>query len=587
MGASVSRLRPALAVTAALSLTVAAAAPALGATVTTPATGAAQSALTILDVSLGGHQVQAGTVAAVARTAGSRLAQIVVTPATVDSTAYGKQTITPASAPATVPSGSPQTVSVPNLLDLTGPTLAVDAQDGATAVLTSAVLKALGQLTLKPAGLTSLPVDLTAASLDNLAKVTSSQSEASKTIVIGGLSLPSISQLLSSLGVDLTALLDQLTQGNLTKLGGLVDANLATLNAAVDTAQAALTSAGATAADSLSGAQAALAPAQAAVTTAQSTLTTAQAALTAANDAWNTAFSAINPALLPAGVSSTLTPAGFQALAPAVQTTVDALTSADLASLAATAVNAQTAVDAAQTALTAAQNLVTLINNLIDALQALVTAVASAVTGNTDPLAALGNITVQTKAVAATTSPTPVAEAKVGTLKVLGSDALPSQLTSVLGAATKTLTDVLTSVSGVTFTPPSIQVGAGNTATSTVGTTRKATASITGLTITLPSIALPTSLSTLTSAIPGAATITNGVASVLGGTVHVAVLAESASYTPATTTTKTPTGSKTPSSSSGNPSLADTGLTRAVPAVAALLVIAALAVMRRRARTEI
>src|SRR5207245_9830292 len=56
-----------------------------------------------------------------------------------------------------------------------------------------------------PAGLASLPVNLQAASLDHLAKVTATQSEAPTTIVVGGLSLPSINALLKSLGVDLNA----------------------------------------------------------------------------------------------------------------------------------------------------------------------------------------------------------------------------------------------------------------------------------------------------------------------------------------------------------------------------------------------
>ena len=574
------RLRPVLAATAVLTLT-AAAAPAIGATTTTPATGSAQSTLTLLDVALGGHSVQAGQIAAVATNTPSRLAQLVVTPAVLDGSAVGRQTVTPASAPATVPSGSPQSVSVPNLLTLTGPTLSVDAQEGPAAVLTSAALKALGQLNLTPAGLAALPVNLQAASLDNLAKVTATQSEASKSIVIGGLSLPSINDLLKSLGVDLNALLDQLTQGNLNKLQGLVGSTLTTLNSAVDTAQAALTSAGQSAPDTLSTAQAALAPAQAAAASAQTAETAAQTAATAADTAWTTAIGT-SPAgtLSAAGVTSALTPTDFQALGTTAQNLLIAAVP-NLATLATTAISADAAFAAAQTALTAANNVVTLVNNLIDALQALVNGVLNAVTTNTDPLAALGNITVQTKAVAGdASSPTPVAEAHVGTLKVLGSDALPSQLTSVLGAATSTLDSVLSSVTGVTFTPPSIAIGTGHTSTSTVGSTRKATASITGLTVTLPSIALPTSLSTITTAVPGAATIVGNVVSVLGGSVRVATLAESAAHTPATsTTTKTPSGSKTPS---GGPTLAGTGLSRTIPALAALLIVGALAMLHRR-----
>ena len=567
------RSRPILAVTAGLLL-AASAAPALAATTTTPATGAAQSTLTLLDVALGGHQVSAGQIAAVASNTGSRVAQLVVTPAVLDGTAVGRQTVTPANAPATIPSGSPQTVSVPNLLSVTGPTLTLDAQSGPTAVLTSAALKALGQVTLTPAGLATLPINLQTASLDNLAKVTASQTEATKSVVIGGLALPSVNQLLSSLGVDLNALLDQLTQGNLDKLGGLVGANLATLNAAVDTAQAAIASAP----DSLAAAQTALTSATTAAGNANTALAAANTALTAADSAFTTAVGAIAPATLTAaGVTSSLTPAQFQALLPAAQTILTTA-SPNLATLAANAISAQAAQVAATAVLAAATALVTELNALINALQNLVNAVAGAVTGDTDPLAALGNITVETSAIASKTSPTPVAQAKVGTLKILGSDAVPAQLTTVLGTVTKTLSDVLRSVAGVAFTPPSVSIGSGHTSTSTVGSTHKSTASITGLTITLPSIALPTTLSTVVSAVPGAATIVGNVVSVLGGTVHVAVLAESASYTPATSTTS----SGSPGSSAGGPTLAGTGLSRTVPVVAALFVVAALAVLHRR-----
>jgi hypothetical protein len=276
------------------------------------------------------------------------------------------------------------------------------------------------------------------------------------------------------------------------------------------------------------------------------------------------------PTNLAASAFSTLTSAQQAALAAVVP---------NIATLAANAVSADTALAAAQAALTAANNVVALVNALVDALQALVNAVAGAVTGDTDPLAALGNITVQTKAIASQTSPTPVAEAKVGTLKILGSDAVPAQLTTALASVTKTLSDVLRSVAGVAFTPPSVSVGAGHTSTSTTGSTRKSTASITGLTITLPSIALPSALSTVTTAIPGATAIAGNVVSVLGGTVHVAVLAESATYTPATSTTSS---SGTPGSTTNEPSLAGTGLSHTIPVVAALFVVAALAVLHRR-----
>lgn len=587
------RLRPALAATAALSLT-AAAVPALAApsaTRSTPSKGSAQSTLTLLDLALANHSLRLGSIAGVATTATHRTAQLVVTPAQLDGTSYGQQTVTPSSAPSTV-DGSGKTVSIPSVLDATGPTFGVDAQAGPTAVLTSAALKALGQLTLKPADLLSFPIDLTAAKLDNLSKVTATQAEATKSVTIGSLSLPSLDELLGALGVKVPALLPLLSQQALTTLGNLVGVNgLAALNTAVDTAQGKLQNA----ADTLAGASAALQPAKDAATTAQSTLATATGTLTTANAAFDNAFGALSSgALAGLGVATNLTPVQFLALAPATRSAVDALTAADLVALANSAVSAQTAVDAATAALAAAQAVVANVQALIDALQALVDAVLGAVTGNSNPLATLGNITVTTKAVATTTStPTPVAEAKVGSLKILGNDAVASQLTSAVGGVMTTLAGVLNSVAGVRFTPPAIAIGSGKTDTTTSGTTRQASASITGLTLTLPSIQLPSQLSTVTQAVPNFATIANGVTSILGGQLQVATLNEAAAMTPGTTAstpdnpsspTDNPATPSTPASPS-SPSLAHTGLATTLPLSAALLILAALAVAHRRRAT--
>jgi hypothetical protein len=557
-GAVVHLSRPALAVTAALTLT-AGAAPALAASTSTPSKGNAHSALTLLQVSLAGHTVTAGTIEGVASDATSRVAKLVVTPVTLDGTAIGQQTITPANSPMTVPS-SAQSATVPNLLSLTGPTLAVSAKSGPTAVVTSAVLKALGAVTLKPAGLVTLPLNLQAASMTNIAQVTSAKSEAEKSLNIGSLSLPSVNDLLTGLGVDLDALLAQLTQGNLNALNGLVSGTaLTTLNTAVDNAQAAL----ATAPDSLAAAVAALAPATTQLNQATAALNTATSAFTSA---MGTAFA--NPALATAlgavGITSTSSPATVVSLIGALDPTLQSA--------------AQGAVDA-QTVQTTAQTLVDNLNALIDALQNLVNAVLGAVTSNGDPLAALGNISVATRALATSSSATPTASATLGSVDVLGTAASVGQLTSVLGGVTNTLAGVLNSVAGVTFTPPSVQVGTPHTSASKHGTTHRATASVTGLTVTLPTIKLPAALSTITSSVPGASVV-NGVVNVLGGSVKVGSLDEAADLTPGTTSS---TPSTTPSSSSGGPSLAGTGMSTTIPAVAALLVIAALAVLRRRA----
>lgn len=562
-------LRPALAATAALTLTAAAAPAALAASSTTPSAGTAHSALTLLQVSIAGHDVTAGGIDAVATDAATRAAKLVLTPVSLDGTPEGQQTVTPANAPMNVPA-SPQSVSVANLLSVTGPTFAVDAKAGPTTVLTSAVLKALGSVDLKPAGLVDLPLDLQAASLANVAQVTATQAEAEKSISLGGLALPSVNDLLSGLGVNLTALLAQLTQDKLDALNGLVSTDaLTALNTAVDSAQSALGSAPGT-----------LSAATSALSAANTQLSAANGALTAADTAWSTAFGAIPAASLTGlGVPTSLTPSGFQALSPALQSSVDALSPSDLAALAATAVNAQSVQATAQT-------LVDNLNALVDALQALVNAVLAAVTGNSDPLASLADIAVTTKAVAAQTSPAPVATVSVGSLDVLGAAAPVSSLTTALGSVTSTLAGVLNSVAGVSFTPPTVTLGTPHTSRSQQGQTRKATASITGLTLTLPTITLPAALSTITANTP-AASVVNGVVSVLGGTVKLFDVSEAADFTPAvTTTTPSTPSSPSPSTSGGSPSLASTGLSRTVPVAGALLVIAALAVLHRRRRVS-
>lgn len=547
-------------VTAALTLT-AAAVPAVASTstTTTPATGTATSSLTVADVSLAGQSVQVGSIAAVASDASSRIAKLVVTPLTLNGTPHGSQTVDPSTAPATVPSSGTVTVSLPSGLgSVTGPTFTVDAQAGPTAVLTSAVLKALGAIDLKPAGAVDLPINLQAASLTNLAKVTSTQAEATKSLTIGTLSLPDINTLLAGLGVNVDNLLAALTQDKLDALNGLVSTDtLTSLNAAVDSAQAALTNAP----QSLDAAQAALAP-------AQDALTQATTDATAADGAWSTAITAIgNTALSAFGVTTALTPQQFEALSPTVQSAIDALTSADLATLASTAVTD----DAAKVA---AQTVVDNVNALIDALQNLVAAVLAALSGNTSPLLSLGNVKVVTSAIASDNSPAPVATASIGSVDVLGAAKTVSQLTSALSSVTTTLTGILTSVTGVTFSPPSVALGTGSTSRTTSGATHTATAAITGVTITMPKITLPASLSTLQSAVD-----------VVGGQLKLGVLSDAAQHTPGSSTTTTSPGTTTSTpGTSHTPSLAKTGLARTIPMIAALLVVAALAVLHRRRR---
>lgn len=572
------RFRPALAVTAALTVCTAAAAPGL-ASASTATHGSASSGLRLLHVTLAGHALSAGQIAAQASNAATpHVANIVVTPAALDGTTYGQQTVTPATSPMTVPTGT-QTATLPGgLASVTGPTFAFTAKDGTT-VLTSAVLKALGALNVGP-----LPVslDASAASLTNTAQVTSTQASAEKSVVLGDLSLPSIADLLDALNIDPLSLVLSLTKANLDKLNALVAAPLTSLDNAVTTASSAI---GANAPTTWTATDAAKTQADAAAATADSNAAAANAAFSAAL----TAVDAITPVSTVPGVTTGLTAAQYEALPTGTKDALDSLgqtaNGTDFATL------AQTAVDA-DAAAAAADALAQKLADLENALFALATAVLGTVGASTAPLATLGNISVVTKAVASANSPAPVAEAKVGSVNVLGAITVPSALTTTLNGVLAQLSGVLNSVAGISFTPPSVAVGVGKTSRSVSGATHTASASITGVTITLPKLTLPTTFLNLAVshtrgltakakafgkiATSRAAIDTTVVTS--GGTIEVATLAETASYS--TSAAGTP-------GSSNSPGLAGTGSSYSVPVVAAVLVMSGLVVMRRRrAATE-
>jgi hypothetical protein len=213
----------------------------------------------------------------------------------------------------------------------------------------------------------------------------------------------------------------------------------------------------------------------------------------------------------------------------------------------------------------------------VDALQALVTAltqlitsVLDAIAANDNPLAALGDISIRTSAVAKRT-PTADASVSVGSVEILGAAAPLGQLTSVLDGVTGTLSDVLNSVAGVSFSPPSIEIGAPSHSTDQQGRTRTATASITGVKLTLPSITLPAALHLA------------GVPTGISGSLTLGQLAETARWTPGSTAATTPNSPNTPGTpstpTSGSP-LPDTG-GRMLLSLAGLMVIGAALALRR------
>ena len=540
----------------AASSVVALALPAGAATITKPSKGSATSSLAVLRLTISGTTITAGQIAAVAgNTTKPHQAKLVVTPLESSATgAIGQQTITPSSGASTVPS-APKSAALPSGLgSVTGPTFAVNATDNASGVLVSAALKALGDVKVL-----TVPLSLKAATLSDVAKVTSAQSSASKSLTLGSLSLPSLSDLLASLGVNLNALLKMLPQDQLNQLASLVTSTttgaIKAANAAVDSAQAAVSGT----------APATLDDAASALTTANGTLTTAKAAVTSATSAFTAGFAAI-PALTLTGLG---VPAGttadqYLALAPAVQTALDAATAADLGSLA-------TAVKTAEAAVTTAQAAVDALQALVTALTSLLNAVLGALTGDTNPLAALGNIKVTTSAIAAKT-PKATAAVSVGSINILGSLTPLTSLTTSLDNVMNTLSGVLNSVTGVSFSPAKLTIGQPTHSTQIQGTSRIANASITALTLKLPSITLPQALTLA------------GVPTGISGSLSLGALTDTATWTPGSVvSTGTPTSHpavKPPATPSSTP-LPNTGGRMLLP-VAGLLIMGTAVLLRRR-----
>src|SRR4051812_12851182 len=114
--------------------------------------------------------------------------------------------------------GAAGSVTLPNGLgSVTGPTFVAEAKDTAAGVLATTRLSTIGKVNLS-----GVPINLHLVSLDHTARVVSGNATAEKSFSLGDLSLPTLSQLLAALGLDLTGTLDELTQGKLTQLAGLV-----------------------------------------------------------------------------------------------------------------------------------------------------------------------------------------------------------------------------------------------------------------------------------------------------------------------------------------------------------------------------
>jgi len=489
------------------------------------AAGSATSALQILSLALAGHQADVGTVALTSDTvSGTPVAKVVVTPVKVDGTAYGEQTVTPASSPVTVPVVDSSTVvpsALSGLIAVKSPSFDASASDSDGAS-SKAGTGSLGSVSVLGA-----PLSL-AGSVDVSSLVNGTNAVGEKTVTVKNLALPSVADLLGALGLDLPKLpLDTLT--NL--LNGL---NLT--STAVTTAQQALTTAEATIKTQIDSTQAQIDATQATITKATTDLATAQTQLTAAQKAAADALAAQQAAAaaitaaLPAGTTLTQ----YLALFPSssLVTTYNAAT-AQVTSTSAAVTAAQSAVDTLQKTLTDAQtllsSLVATLNGLLAQVQPQIDALLAAITALLDgtPLVSVDSISIQTQALVTSASTggqsAKVVGGEITGLKVLGTDVLNNVLGSssvnLLDLVGSTLTSVTSTINGLTGTLSSVlsnvpslpslsipapQIGllTKSTATDIVGGFGTASDSVNALSVTIPPITLPASV-----ALPNAASL--------------------------------------------------------------------------------
>ena len=558
-----------------------------------PAVGSAGSTITLLRVDSAAASLRALSATLSASTAANPdTASITVTPVWSAATgAVGEVSVTPASSPKHVGSDS---IALPSgLASIDGPAVDVVAKVANGTASSSITGNALGTISVL-----GTPLALGNGGISLSSSTDKSFASSTKSITLSNLALPSIADMLASLGLDLS----KLTQGQLNSLFDVVSSTLSsTVTAAVtaasnaaNTARAAVGSAAASV-NTVAGATSLVNSSQTADNNAQTADDNAQTAVNSAQTAFNSqiaavnnAIGAINTALGVASLPQLSGPLDAQSWAAvtsqqkAVVTTVlntgsTGVTAGTVDGALATLNAANTALAAADTALAAADAALAAAQALLQALLDLVNLVTSGL--DSDPLAKLGGISAETSAVAGAVG-TATGHLTVGSLDVLGVTSLANQVTSQLVNVTTPLTDALNAITGVTFTPPKIEVGAVHKSVSKVAKTATAQVTVDGLKITLPTIKLPSAL-----ALPGAGNLpgldlANGVLSSLAGSVTVAELQDNASFTGGTAT-GTPGGTPTPT---GGGSLPTTGAPAAL-AVMALVAVGLGIALRRRTRT--
>jgi hypothetical protein len=590
--------RPLLAATAAASALLiggASVAPALAATPSSPAVGVGSSTLSMLKIAAGGHEFSLGQLALLSDTASAAtaLATATVTPVVADGTAYGKQVITPANSPQVVPSAS-SPAGLAGLVSVASPAISASANNGPA---TTAGAPSLGTLSLL--GI-NVPLNGT-VSLSSA--VTSAQAISQKSVSISNLALPSIADILASLGLDLS----KLPVGTLTDLVNGLDiatGAIDTAMGAVDTAQATV----GTATDTLDGLLATLDSQTAGATSAQTAVTAATSALTSKLSAISPATLLLFPGANTIPVYSLLNLAGLnlvEADSPGTGAAFAALTSATSALSAANALvaTAQAAVNTAQAALTG------LVGTLTSALGA-VDALAGPVLDATS-LVSLDSLTVGLKSMSTSNTlsgqTAQITGGEVKGLKVLGTDVLDAVLgsstvdltdlvgaqaaavTGAIGDITGTLSDILSSVPGfpaLDIPAPVVGLLTKSTKTSVEGGFGKALATVSGLTVKIPAVTIPTGLALPNAAsLPALGGVTQVVNSLTSAPLSLDVLSVSdqSAFRPAVV----PGAVTPPGTSVTPPKLPTTGLPVGLTAMSALMIGVALVLRRRRMLAEI
>ncbi len=575
--------RPLLATTAAAAvLALIAASGSASAASTTSAAGRATTSVTVLDLSVAGHELSLVDLALSSDTIASpRVSSIALTPVTVDGTGYGRQTVNQSTSPKTVGALSTPSAVGP-FAALTSPAVELTA--------TSTPSNRAGAESLGTVKVLGLPVKLVGELTTSTSVTATAGAAGVTTIRIDDLALPSIADLLGALGLDLSALpLDTLDE--LINSLELITSALVAAENAVDDAQAAVDAATTD------------------LATKTADLAAAEGALTAAEAAFATATTTVDALLATAGIAdvatyealSQLLKDAAELLAPGLAAAVTDYLAAEAAVAAATGVvaTAQLALDTAQALLA---SLTSTLTSAIATLRTLLTARLDAT-----PLVSLDSLEVSTKASATSASKggqhATVVGGTVKGLEVLGVDVLAevtgsrtldlagvasstiAAVNSLMAEVTGTLSDVLSNVPGfpvLDVPAPKVGLLTKSTSTSISGGFGRASASISGLTITIPGITLPTSL-----ALPGAAGLPamTSVTQVAGQltsapiTARVLTLRDQAAFRPGVIGSGTSAGG--PSGSTGG--IPNTGLPVGVAALSLLLLGGALAVRRQLA----